>query len=164
MVYCDFSMSFRKEIVEMYDALTVAEYVIKYSTLSGMPVSNLRLQKVLYFIQAEFMVSTNSECFNDRIEAWDLGPVVPTVYRKYKVFGASSIPIDSSKDAERIFWGSAKSFLNIFTTQGSLSFWHQTHPETECPHRQAASIYAAFRFSRHMRSMRRLPLLRAFRS
>lgn len=112
MVYCDFSMSFRKEIVEMYDALTVAEYVIKYSTLSGMPVSNLRLQKVLYFIQAEFMVSTNSECFNDRIEAWDLGPVVPTVYRKYKVFGASSIPIDSSKDAERIINSKDRKMMN----------------------------------------------------
>lgn len=112
MVYCDFSMTFRKEIVEMYDALTVAEYVIKYSTLSGMPVSNLRLQKVLYFIQAEFMVSTNSECFNDRIEAWDLGPVVPTVYRKYKVFGASSIPIDSSKDAERIINSKDRKMMN----------------------------------------------------
>ena len=105
-------MSFRKEIVEMYDALTVAEYVIKYSTLSGMPVSNLRLQKVLYFIQAEFMVSTNSECFNDRIEAWDLGPVVPTVYRKYKVFGASSIPIDSSKDAERAINSEDRKMMN----------------------------------------------------
>lgn len=96
----------------MYDALTVAEYVIKYSTLSGMPVSNLRLQKVLYFIQAEFMVSTNSECFNDRIEAWDLGPVVPTVYRKYKVFGASSIPIDSSKDAERAINSEDRKMMN----------------------------------------------------
>lgn len=80
-------MSFRKEIVEMYDALTVAEYVIKYSTLSGMPVSNLRLQKVLYFIQAEFMVSTNSECFNDRIEAWDLGPSFQQYIESIKYLG-----------------------------------------------------------------------------
>lgn len=85
----------------MYDALKVAEYVIKYSTLKGTPVSNLRLQKVLYFIQAEFMVSTNNVCFNDKIEAWDLGPVVPTVYRKYKIFGASSIPVDN-KDNENV--------------------------------------------------------------
>ncbi len=77
----------------MYNALQVAEYVIEYSTSNGTPVSNLRLQKVLYFIQAEFMVSKNVACFNDKIEAWDLGPVIPTVYRKYKVFGASSIPV-----------------------------------------------------------------------
>lgn len=84
----------------MYDALKIAEYVIKYSTLKGTPVSNLRLQKVLYFIQAEFTVSKKTPCFNDRIEAWDLGPVVPVVYRKYKVFGATSIPVDNSANTE----------------------------------------------------------------
>lgn len=83
----------------MYDALKIAEYVIRYSTSKGTPVSNLRLQKVLYFIQAEFMVSKKYICFDDKIEAWDLGPVIPKVYRKYKVFGASSIPVDNKENS-----------------------------------------------------------------
>lgn len=76
----------------MYDALTVSRYLIWYSNKQGTPVSNLRLQKLLYFVQAEFIVSKKEPCFNDTIEAWDLGPVVPAVYREFKVFGASSIP------------------------------------------------------------------------
>ncbi len=31
-------------------------------------------------------------CFFEDIEAWDFGPVVPEVYREYKIFGSSDIP------------------------------------------------------------------------
>ena len=86
----------------MYDAITIAEYLIGYSTSQGTPVSNLRLQKVLYFVQAEFMVSKGEPCFRDTIEAWDLGPVVPNVYREYKIFGASSIPVVANNGDIRI--------------------------------------------------------------
>lgn len=78
----------------MYNALSVARYIIDYCNEQGMGVSNLKLQKILYFVQAEFLVSTpNSRpCFRDKIEAWDFGPVVPNVYHQYKIFGSASIP------------------------------------------------------------------------
>lgn len=119
----------------MYDAIKVAEYIIKYSTLHGTPVSNLRLQKVLYFIQAEFMVSKDGPCFNDKIEAWDLGPVVPSVYRHFKVFGASSIPVDNStniesgiasNDAETI--NETVDQCNNFSTSALVEITHNQDP------------------------------------
>lgn len=76
----------------MYNASLIAKYIINYSNSKGKSVSNLRLQKILYFVQAEFLVSKNECCFSDDIYAWDLGPVVPSVYREYKMFGSSSIP------------------------------------------------------------------------
>lgn len=76
----------------MYHALTVAKYVIDYTNRNGKSISNLKLQKVLYFLQAEFLVSTGNVCFMDRIEAWDFGPVVPAVYHQFSIFGAASIP------------------------------------------------------------------------
>ena len=74
-----------------YKALDVARYVIEYCKDRGYIVSNLKLQKILYFIQAEFLVNKNDVCFDDRIEAWDFGPVVPRVYQEYKCFGSNNI-------------------------------------------------------------------------
>ena len=80
----------------IYDALTIAEYIIYFANLKKSPISNLKLQKILYFNQAEFLVMKGVPCFNDEIEAWDFGPVVPKVYRKYKIYGSGDIPSDIS--------------------------------------------------------------------
>ena len=77
-----------------YKVLDVCKYVIDYSNEKEYGISNLKLQKILYFIQAYFLIKQPSRCcFDDKIEAWDFGPVVPKAYRKYKQFGSSDIPI-----------------------------------------------------------------------
>ena len=76
----------------MYDVLDVCRYVINYSNDKEYGISNLKLQKILYFIQAYFLITTPEQCFKDKIEAWDFGPVVPRAYREYKQFGSSNIP------------------------------------------------------------------------
>lgn len=86
----------------MYDALDVARYIINYENSQSRSVSNLRLQKLLYFIQAQFLVTNHSACFSDTMEAWDLGPVVPSVYHEYKAFGSSSLPRSLSRGAVNI--------------------------------------------------------------
>lgn len=79
----------------MYSAYDVAHYIIQKFNEMNKAISNLKLQKVLYFIQAEFLVDINKPCFFEEIEAWDFGPVVPTVYRKYKIYGSANIPFNS---------------------------------------------------------------------
>ena len=86
----------------MYSALNVAEHIIKRCNEQGRPISNLKLQKILYFVQAEFLVSTGNVCFTDTIEAWDFGPVVPSVYHRYKVYGSASIPYFPARVLGRI--------------------------------------------------------------
>ena len=77
----------------MYRALSVARYIIERCHLQNRTISNLKLQKILYFVQAEFLVSTDQPCFAEEIEAWDFGPVVPEVYQEYKIFGSANIPV-----------------------------------------------------------------------
>jgi uncharacterized phage-associated protein len=61
----------------------VAKYIIK-----SLPVDNLKLQKLLYYSQAVHLVLNDKALlFPEPIEAWDYGPVVPLVYRKYKSCG-----------------------------------------------------------------------------
>ena len=54
-------------------------------------VSNLKLQKILYYVQAQFLLNYEKPCFQESIEAWDIGPVVPVAYRKYTKYGGASI-------------------------------------------------------------------------
>ena len=67
----------------MYDALDVAKYIIRSEADSGRSVNNLRLQKLLYFVQVSFLIRRDEPCFDNRIEAWEWGPVVPEVYYKF---------------------------------------------------------------------------------
>lgn len=77
----------------MYDVQDVAEYVITYSEEKDYDISNLKLQKILYLIQAYSLIHTKKPCFSEDIEAWDFGPVIPEVYRRYKQFGSTDIQI-----------------------------------------------------------------------
>ena len=65
-----------------------------FSNEKGYGVSNLKLQKLLYFVQAAFLSMTEKHepCFSDEIQAWDFGPVVPRAYHEYKQYGSTNIP------------------------------------------------------------------------
>lgn len=77
----------------MYNVLDISRYVINYSNKQGYGISNLKLQKLLYFIQADFLISNEGKpCFDEEIEAWNFGPVVPESYHTFKHFGSSNIP------------------------------------------------------------------------
>ena len=94
----------------MYNALDVSRHIINYCNEHDYNLSNLKLQKILYFIQAYYLSKTESKepCFKDTIEAWDFGPVVPSVYHEYKRFGSTNIPKISTyfKIDEKDFWQS----------------------------------------------------------
>ena len=76
----------------IYDVLDISEYIIKRSWELGDCTNCFKLQKILYFVQAYFLIATNYPCFNEKIEAWPFGPVIPVAYKKYIIFGSGSIP------------------------------------------------------------------------
>ena len=74
----------------MYTALDLSKYIVSKCVEDGHPISNLQLQKILYYIQVHFLTH-NSIAFSDAIEAWQFGPVVPNVYYYYCGYGAMPI-------------------------------------------------------------------------
>lgn len=87
----------------MYDVLTICRHVIDYCDQKGYYLNNLKLQKLLYFIQAYFLIAKKEPCFDAEIEAWDFGPVVPKAYREYKRFGGGGIlSFSEGHSSERI--------------------------------------------------------------
>ena len=74
-----------------YHANDVACYLIHKAIDNERPISNLQLQKILYYIQVFFLQEKRYALFSDEIEAWRFGPVVRSVYEKYSGFGASDL-------------------------------------------------------------------------
>lgn len=77
-----------------YNASDIARYIINYSADKENYVNNLKLQKLLYFVQAYYIALTKDHkpCFRQPILAWDYGPVVEEVYNEYHDMGDTFIP------------------------------------------------------------------------
>lgn len=74
----------------MYSALDVAKFVITFCTSIGNPISNLQLQKILYFLQVHF-AKQFERLYRDDLYAWQYGPVIPDIYYLFAGYGASEI-------------------------------------------------------------------------
>lgn len=75
-------------------ALELSKYIIaKYDNVGDL-VTNKKLQKILYYIKAWGLVYFEDGVIDDDFEAWIHGPVCPSVYKEYKMFGYNSIKID----------------------------------------------------------------------
>lgn len=75
-------------------AIDVAKYFIEISSHEDEPdLTNLKLQKLLYFAQGKFLAQFGVPLFQEEIEAWDFGPVVKNVYHEFKHCGAFPITV-----------------------------------------------------------------------
>lgn len=75
----------------MYNVMDIADYIVERCANAGRPVTNLQLQKILYYVQLNF-IRTFSKCaFEDDILALRHGPAVKEVYHKYSVWGRHEI-------------------------------------------------------------------------
>lgn len=69
-----------------------ADYVIKKSNKLGHPVSNLMLQKVMYFLNVQYLLENGESLIDDdNFERWDYGPVLRSVYFEYSSNHSSPI-------------------------------------------------------------------------
>lgn len=76
----------------MEKSKAVANFFIDMATKCDRePMTQLRLQKMLYYAQAWSIVRNGRPLFDDPIEAWKLGPVVPSLYREYSRYGNQPI-------------------------------------------------------------------------
>ncbi|NFG62399.1 DUF4065 domain-containing protein [Clostridium botulinum] len=78
-------------VVMVYKAMEVAQYIINRALDKDKNVSNLKLQKLLYYVQAAFLVDKKEPCFEDDIVNWKHGPVVKEVYDQYKEYSDRNI-------------------------------------------------------------------------
>lgn len=109
----------------MLTCFDIADYFLSLSNDedSGELISNMKLQKLVYYAQGFYLAKYNKPLFSANIEAWALGPVIPELYHKYKEYGGKAIPpprdIDFSKYDEE-----TKELLDeVYVVYGQYSAW-----------------------------------------
>ena len=99
----------------------VAQYFCSLVDLdAGDSLSNLKLQKLLYYAQGFHLAMHDRPLFFEPIEAWEHGPVVPDEYRKLKKFGADPVVLELPDLSQ--FMDDEKELLNdVYETYGQFS-------------------------------------------
>ncbi|MDU7067145.1 MAG: DUF4065 domain-containing protein [Clostridium perfringens] len=114
----------------VYNVKDIAAYIVDYSIENGSPVSNLKLQKILYYVQAYFLVTKNEPCFREDIIHWRHGPVVREVYSQYKMYFDDEITRSNGfGDLESYDKNLINKVVDSYKTYGPWDMVRKTHEE-----------------------------------
>lgn len=123
-------------VIKMQSADNVARWFLsrnRLRSLSGEPdfISNLKLQKLLYYAQGIHLALYGKALFAEPITAWQYGPVVEPVYQIYKSHGSEAI--QDFANPEENFTGAEETTLQFVQEAfGQFSAWKladMTHAE-----------------------------------
>ena len=120
-----------------YSVLDVANHLIKLSDEVGEPLTNMKLQKLLYYSYAWYLVEKESlsKLFPEKIVAWQYGPVVVEAYNIYKKYCADIITKAAGKSEkhdllERDVRELIKEVFLAYADKTAIQLMHLTHAET----------------------------------
>jgi uncharacterized phage-associated protein len=113
---------------------------------SGDNITNLKLQKLLYYAQGFHLAMHDGEpLFDDLICAWEHGPVVPEVYREYKDHGSDPIQRPEHYDAQD-YAPEVRELLDaVWRAYGQFAAWklrdltHEEAPWRDTPRNEPIS-------------------------
>ena len=95
-------------------------FVAETDREAGDAITNLKLQKLVYYAQAWSLALLDKPLFPHDFEAWMHGPVLPCLYQKYKAYGWGDIPNDEDDYPE--FAAETLNLLHeVYRVYGSLS-------------------------------------------
>lgn len=102
----------------MNNALAVAKYLNELNLEKhGCNLNEMRMHKIMYFLQRESLMLYNNPLFEDSFEAWSFGPVLKCVKDEYKrkhMFKTTNKTLDS-KEKELV--------SSVFERYDSFNTW-----------------------------------------
>jgi len=118
------------------NARDVAEFLLRLADqdANNNDITNLKLQKLVYYVQGFHLALHNTLLFPDKILAWQYGPVVADLYQLYKTNGSNVIsPADDYSFTTELTAAQAELMREVFDVYGQFSAWKlrdMTHEET----------------------------------
>lgn len=70
----------------MLNVMDVANFLIYLMPEEENELTNLKLNKLMYFAQGHSLQRNNIPLFHEDIQAWKHGPVIPQVYHNFKAY------------------------------------------------------------------------------
>ncbi|MBD9056766.1 Panacea domain-containing protein [Segatella copri] len=117
-----------------YKALDIAKKLIfkaqNDEPNGGERLTNLKLQKLLYYQQGFHLAFFGTPLFAEDVEAWMYGPVVPAVYDEYSAYGSSALPevkepVSLSENEEELF----NEVYDAYREFSAIGLMNRTHSE-----------------------------------
>ncbi|MGB8194071.1 MAG: type II toxin-antitoxin system antitoxin SocA domain-containing protein [Chitinophagaceae bacterium] len=119
-----------------YPASTIAYAIVKRAELQDQFVTQMKLQKMVYFAHGYHLAKYDEPLIQEEFEAWKFGPVVYSLYNQFASFGIDLIKVkenkkiskelerlnESAKDAIEYTWEATR-HLSAYT----LSNWTHEH-------------------------------------
>ena len=123
----------------MYDVNKIAnwfiwynEYIRDFENEDTDDITNMKLQKLLFYAQSAFLAIKGVPLFNNNILAWEHGPVVPEIYDKFKINGNKGITEYNENDLKDISKDDVNLLIDVYNLFGEYSAWglrNLTHSE-----------------------------------
>lgn len=116
----------------MAKIMQVANFFVDCAVRKDDVMTNMRLNKLLYFAQVLYLHKTNSRLFDEDFEAWTYGPVVDCVYQEYKSYKNAPIisvaeyySVESFTESEYKVLVDVLSLYSMFATSYLVDLTHQ---------------------------------------
>lgn len=117
-----------------YNVMEIANELVKLAAENGGGdlLTNMKLQKLLYYEQGFHLAYFNTPLFAESIEAWQYGPVVPQVYEHYKPSGRAGLePTPSDfKFENKIEKALFDEVYRVYSAYSAIGLMEMTHAET----------------------------------
>lgn len=114
-----------------YTALDIARWILAgVDRDSGDSITHLKLQKLIYYVQAWSLALRDKPLFEEDMQAWAHGPVADSVFQEYRDYGFEAIPAPTTvpeilnEDAEHIM-----EVVNVYSEHSAKVLERMTHNE-----------------------------------
>lgn len=81
------------------DSTVISNNILNRAFNEGVSISPMKLQKIMYYVASEFAKATGRPLFSEKFEAWQYGPVLPSIYREFRPFSGRPITNYATQDA-----------------------------------------------------------------
>jgi uncharacterized phage-associated protein len=118
----------------MAKAIDIARYMLWLSQNEPEPafVTHFQIQKLLYYAQGWSLAMREEKIFDDRIEGWTNGPVVPSVFPVLANYKSDPIPPSEARNGSGLDSDAIRLVEWIWDSYGKFSageLWRKTHSE-----------------------------------
>ncbi len=113
-----------------YTCFDIADYFLHLANETGAYLSNLKLQKLVYYSQAWYLANHDKTLFDEDFQAWVHGPVIYSLWKKYKEFSYSPILVDKEKPKmDKNTWNFLESVAESYFSEDAYTLELMTHKE-----------------------------------
>jgi uncharacterized phage-associated protein len=75
----------------LHNPKSIANFFLDLAASKGISLTPMKLQKLVYYAHGWFAGYTGQPLINESVEAWQYGPVIPSLYHEFKGYGSGPV-------------------------------------------------------------------------